>query len=285
MIDKLKNIPNPSTQSPTEFNEKTTAFLNSDLPIFITQTNSAIDVMNEKYNAVLMTYTNVQNIQSDVINRQYDVQNKHSDVVAKSLDVSDKYNAVMNYTIPTDATYNFDAIDAMNNTVLTELVRQDLKINTLNNVLNTNNFVSKNQLLAPNLTYIEYTTGTSFRSISKPNANTWFDLPYVKITIPEDGIYVVTYNARISQDASTNSFWKKHRILKNGTEITKSVLLGLSKNAANINGDSTVSKTFIDSFVKDDVLQLQGYWANNTSGSTVYSNSNGATSIVAIKIG
>jgi len=117
MIDKLKNIPNPSTQSPTEFNEKTTAFLNSDLPTFITQTNNAIDVVNTKYNAVLMTYTNVQNIQSDV--------------VAKSLDVSDKYNAVMNYTIPTDATYTYDAINAMNNTVLTELVRQNLKIQIL----------------------------------------------------------------------------------------------------------------------------------------------------------
>ena len=153
--------------------------------------------------------------------------------------------------------------------------------------VNTNEAVSKNQLLAhyPTLTYVEYNTGVSVISIAQPAADTWFDLPSVIITIPKDGIYTVTYDVRMYQDASTNSFWKKHRVLKNGTEITKSVLFGFNKYSENENGDSTFSKTFVDSFVSGDILQLQGYWDSNTSGSTGYSDSNGGTSIVAIKIG
>jgi len=153
--------------------------------------------------------------------------------------------------------------------------------------VNVDEAVSKNQLLAyyPTLTYVEYTTGTSSMSIAQPTASTWFDLPSVIITIPKDGIYTVTYDIRMWQDLSTNSFWKKHRVLKNGTEITKSVLFGFNKNGANLNDESTHSKTFVDSFVSGDVLQVQGYWGNYTSGGTGYSDTQGGTSIVAIKIG
>jgi len=147
--------------------------------------------------------------------------------------------------------------------------------------------VSKNQLLAhyPTLTYVEYTTGTSNMSIAQPAANAWFDLPSVTITIPKDGIYTVTYDVRMWQNPSTNFFWKKHRVLKNGTEITKSVLFGFNKVALNVYDDSTHSKTFVDSFVSGDVLQVQGFWGSYTSGSTGYSSKHGGTSIVAIKIG
>lgn len=60
-----------------------------------------------------------------------DTANKHSDVVSKWQDVGTKYNKVMNYIIPTNSTYDASAIDNMNNSVLTELVRQDLMIHTL----------------------------------------------------------------------------------------------------------------------------------------------------------
>jgi len=192
----------------------------------------------------------------------------------------------------------------IDNELITELVRQNIKIDTntrikaningdaeerfkIADAIDNDDAVSKGQLLAhyPTLTYVEYTTGTSSMYIAQPAANTWFDLPSVTITIPEDGIYVVTYDARMYQGISTNNFWRKHRILKNGTEITKSVFTGLSKNNANLNGDGTFSKTIVDNFVSGDVLQAQGYWSYNTSGNTNYSDSNGGTSIVAIKIG
>jgi len=181
-----------------------------------------------------------------------------------------------------------DKLDGLDSSDFAKIQGDNTKTFKVADAVHGDEAVSKRQLLShyPTLTYVEYTTGTSFMSISQPKANTWFDLPHVKITIPENGIYVVTYDARISQqDLSTNRYWKKSRVLKNGTEITKSVLFGFDKNDTDINQDSTVSKTFIDSFVKGEVLQLQGYWANYTSGSTVYSNINGSTSIVAIKIG
>jgi len=147
--------------------------------------------------------------------------------------------------------------------------------------------VSKNQLLAhyPTLTYVEYTTGVSNMGISQTTANTWFDMPSVMITIPENGIYMVTYDARMWQNASTNDFCRKHRILKNGTEITKSVMYAFYKKVENLDTDGTFSKTFVASFVSGDVLQLQGFWAGYTYGYTGYSDINGGTSIVAIKIG
>jgi len=153
--------------------------------------------------------------------------------------------------------------------------------------VNGDEAVSKNQLLAhyPTLTYVEYTTGASVMTISQPAASTWFDLPNVAITIPKDGIYSVTYDTRMWQDISTNYFWRMHRILKNGTEITKSIMIGFNKNVANLDTDGTFSKTFIDSFASGDVLQVQGYWGSYTSGNTGYSGTNGGTSIVAIKIG
>ena len=153
--------------------------------------------------------------------------------------------------------------------------------------VNADEAVSKNQLLAhyPTLTYVEYTTGASVMTISQPAASTWFDLPNVAITIPKDGIYSVTYDTRMWQDISTNYFWRMHRILKNGTEITKSIMIGFNKNVANLDTDGTFSKTFIDSFASGDVLQVQGYWGSYTSGNTGYSGTNGGTSIVAIKIG
>ena len=180
-----------------------------------------------------------------------------------------------------------DLLDGLDSTAFAKLNGDSNQKFKVADAVDNDDAVSKSQLLAhyPTLIYVEYTTDTSDMSISQPNADTWFDLPHVKITIPKDGIYVVTYNVRMWQDYSTNNFWKKHRVLKNGTEITKSDLFGLNKNDTNTNGDSTYSKTFIDSFLTGDVLQVQGYWGQNTSGSTYYSNYNGGTSIIAIKIG
>jgi len=191
-----------------------------------------------------------------------------------------------------------------NNELVTELVRQNIKIDSNTKIkanlngdasqrfkvadaIDNDDAVSKGQLLAhyPTLTYVEYTTGTAGMSIAQPAANTWFDLPSVTISIPEDGTYVVTYDVRMWQNTTTNYFFKKHRVLKNGTEITKSVLFGFNKFSLNISANGTFSKTFIDSFLAGDVLQVQGYWADNTSGNTVYSDTGGGTSIVAIKIG
>jgi len=192
----------------------------------------------------------------------------------------------------------------INNGLVTELARQNTKIDTntkskaningdtsqrfkVADAVNGDEAVSKGQLLAhyPTLTYVEYTAGTSHMSISQPAADTWFDLPNVTITIPEDGTYMVTYDVRMWQTTTTNYFWKQHRVLKNGTEITKSRLSPFNKESINLADDTTFSKTFIDSFLAGDVLQLQGYWHNYTSGNTSYSGSDGATSIVAIKIG
>ena len=113
----IQDIPTPpSSKDRANFRQRADAFLASldtlasQLNYFATQANSLRDEVNSFMN---------------------DVDTKRSEVIAKFLDIVNKYNAVMNYTIPTDATYNFDAIDAMNNTVLTELVRQNLKIQIL----------------------------------------------------------------------------------------------------------------------------------------------------------
>jgi len=45
-ITPIQNIPNPNTQSPNEFDEKTTLFLNHDLPTFITELNNFADTLN-----------------------------------------------------------------------------------------------------------------------------------------------------------------------------------------------------------------------------------------------
>jgi len=180
-----------------------------------------------------------------------------------------------------------DKLDGLDSSVFARINGDNTKTFKIADAVNGDEAVSKGQLLAhyPTLTYVEYTTGTSVMSIAQPAANTWFDLPNVTITIPEDGIYAVTYGARMWQDASTSAFWKQHRVINNGAEITKSILLALDRNVLSISGDSTFSKTFVDSFVSLDVLQIQGYWGHNTSGNTNYSDPNGSTSIVAIKIG
>ena len=180
-----------------------------------------------------------------------------------------------------------DKLDGLDSTAFALANGDNTKTFKVSDAINADEAVSKGQLLAhyPTLTYVEYTTGISLMSIAQPAANIWFDLPSVTITIPKDGIYTVTYDVRMWQNVSTSAFWKKHRVLKNGTEITKSVLFGFDKGTLNSACDTAHSKTFVDSFLAGDVLQVQGYWDSYTAGGTNYSNGHGGTSIVAIKIG
>ena len=137
----------------------------------------------------------------------------------------------------------------------------------------------------PNNTFVEYTTNLANKSISAPGANTWFDLPDVTVTVPEDGTYIINCNARIWQDTTSDAKWKKHRILVNGDAVDELTWFGRNPSDIKTNLDSTHSFQYIYRLNKNDVLQVQGYIGINQSGDVKYSNVDGSVTLQAIKIG
>jgi len=118
-IDNIQNIPNPNTQSPTEFNSKTTAFLNSDLPTFISQANTLSDDLTDKWSNVNYLHTLIEGdknttlIASGSANTAGDkaISAKNDAISAKDEAISAR-DEIKTYVIPTDATYNPASIDA-----------------------------------------------------------------------------------------------------------------------------------------------------------------------------
>jgi hypothetical protein len=136
-----------------------------------------------------------------------------------------------------------------------------------------------------NPVYVEYNTNCVKKSISAPGKDTWFDLPEVTITIPEDGLYLLNANIRFWQDKNTDYKWKKHRILVNGNEDTKLNWFGINTSTESSYLDSSHSLSIYYRFNKDVVLKVQGYIGSNQSGDVHYSDGNGSSSILAYKIG
>jgi hypothetical protein len=136
-----------------------------------------------------------------------------------------------------------------------------------------------------NPVYVEYSTNCATKSISAPGAGTWFDLPDVTITIPEDGLYLLNANIRFWQITNTDSKWKKHRILVNGNEYKELNWFGINTSTESSSLDSTYSISIIHRFNKGDVLQVQGYIGVHQADDVHYSDYNGSSSILAYKIG
>ena len=132
---------------------------------------------------------------------------------------------------------------------------------------------------------VEYSTNGLPKNVSQPTVNEYFDLTDAKITIPKSGKWMVTYTVRMWQNTSTTSFWKAHQMIKNSQEIPQSKILAFNKKELHLNADSTHSMSFIVDAIKDDILQLQGFWSNYAHGNTYYGNEVGGTTIVAIRLG
>jgi predicted nucleic acid-binding Zn-ribbon protein len=94
----------PSRQNPLTFSEDMDVRL-SEENSRIEQMNSVSAEMNAVSNEINASETAVQRIKDDVIDLNNDIDSKKSQI-------DDKYTEIMSYTIPTEATYNEDTIDA-----------------------------------------------------------------------------------------------------------------------------------------------------------------------------
>jgi hypothetical protein len=136
-----------------------------------------------------------------------------------------------------------------------------------------------------NLVFVQSSTNNSSKSISAPGADVWFDLPDVTITIPEDGVYIVTTNVRIWQHTTTDNKWLSCRVLNNGNAVEDLHWTVFNPGTLNFGFNMGSSKSTIIKMYKDDVITIQGFIRSNQSGDVFYSDANGGTSISAYKIG
>ena len=136
-----------------------------------------------------------------------------------------------------------------------------------------------------NLTFVKWSTNLQTYSISDPGPNVWFELPDFKITIPEDGTYFINVVARMwGPDGSADRWWKS-KITINGNDDNELVSFAFNLYSLATNSDLSQSFSGIKSLKTGDVLQVHGYVYNHTGTSISYGDSNGNSSILAIKIG
>ena len=137
-IDNIQNIPNPKTQSPSEFEQKTTNFLNSDLPTFINQANELSDDLTNKWNE---THT-FRNDAESFKNSTYSYMNtalsyKNNAENAKNLaygykvDAQSAANRAEAVVIPTEATYALADMNAYLDEILRVQTAQQVAISVL----------------------------------------------------------------------------------------------------------------------------------------------------------
>jgi len=121
-ISQIQNIPNPKTQSPNEFEEKTTKFLNEELPRFINETNDVASDLTGKWSNVNYWTGLTENYKNTTQIYMNNALNYKNSAYAYKTEAINAANSIKSYAIPEEATYKKDEIDVMLNGLLTHLV-------------------------------------------------------------------------------------------------------------------------------------------------------------------
>jgi len=137
-IDNIQNIPNPSTQSPSQFESTTTAFLNSDLPTFITQANVLSDDLTGKWDETHTFRNNAESFKNSAysymgttLGYRNDALNYKNVAYGYKTDAENAANRAEAVVIPSEATYSLDDLEVALNGLLTQVVAQQAQISII----------------------------------------------------------------------------------------------------------------------------------------------------------
>ncbi len=111
-INSIKNIPNPNTQSPDEFEEKTTVFLNNDLPTFINEANDLAEDLTGKWSNVNYWTNQANDWKNETLSYKNDAENAKNTAYGYKVEAVNAANNIQNYVIPSETTYSTNEIDA-----------------------------------------------------------------------------------------------------------------------------------------------------------------------------
>jgi len=130
-IDNIQNIPNPNTQSPTVFNSKTTAFLNNDLPTFISQANTLSDDLIDKWSNVNYWTGLAEGYKNSALSYRNDASNSKNLAYGYKVSAESAANRAEAVVIPDEATYSLDDLEVALNGLLTQTVAQQAQISII----------------------------------------------------------------------------------------------------------------------------------------------------------
>ena len=137
-IDNMENVPNPNTQSPSVFESKVTNLLNSDLPTFITQTNSLSDDLSAKWDETHTFRNDAESFKNSAysymnttLSYRNDANNYKSLAYGYKVAAEDAANRAESVVIPTEATYSLNDLESALNSLLTYQVAQAAQISIL----------------------------------------------------------------------------------------------------------------------------------------------------------
>lgn len=131
-----------------------------------------------------------------------------------------------------------------------------------------------------NVPYTSTASTTTTVSLT-PTRGEWFDSGYT-VTVPQDGTYFISFNARLHNYSTLDSWWRARVYNETTSTILSLVFGGLLVGASTGGmGDSSVSSSNVFSLSASDVLSLQ-YYIVGTGTSSVLINDTGGTSGITI---
>lgn len=137
------------------------------------------------------------------------------------------------------------------------------------------------QLPHDSITY--FTTGINYNDFTNTIRGQWIG-GNTQMIVPEDGVYLTIFNARLWTNAATDFWWKSRLFLVNQNSSI-GVFFGGNKAGTSASGDATTTGTVIHSFAAGDTLRIDYYMEGpNSSIPYTIGNLDGGQGIHLLKL-